>query len=265
MYELLVNIRGGFLGLLLKRKIKIDFAIIGFPKSGTTSIHKSLLNESSIMMPDREAQIKQLLKGELSLSRDNVSVTGIKNPNLIYEIHNLKALYNANQDIKVIIGLRDPTEWLYSFFQYRKMELRDNVKWLRKKRHVDEAKQAIDIDFTEFVRNDLDILGVNINKGIYLSYIRNILDIFKSENIYVYILEEMAINPSLIYSQIYKFLDVQSDIRSPLVTANRNYKRYENKKDYRETFQYLDNFYAPYNEKLNLLLKERWGIVNQYW
>ena len=152
-----------------------------------------------------------------------------------------------------------------SFFQYRKMELNDNVKWLRKKRHLEEARHAINVDFSEFVKSDLSLLGVSINNGIYIDYIKNVLDIFDSKNVYVYILEEMAINPELIYSQLYNFLGVQSQTRSPAVKANRNYKRYESKEGYGDTFQYLDDFYTPYIEELNLLLREEWGINNQYW
>jgi len=259
------SIKGGFLGYLLKRKTKIDFAIIGFPKCGTTSVQMNLLQMSSVNMPNHEVQIKKIINNAVLLSGKNENITGIKNPNLIYEKHNLKALYIANKNVKIIIGLRDPKEWLYSFFQYRKMEIKKRKSWLSKRKYRKEVLYLKDLSFSEFVFNKNSLLGVNADKGIYIRYILDVLEVFDEKNIFIYLLEDMAANPDSIYSKIYNFLEIHNEENSPRRIENSNYGRYEHKDKYLESIKCLEQYYSSYNERLNLVLKEKWGIENKYW
>lgn len=264
MSDIVQHAKGWILGSLLQKKHPIDFAIIGFPKCATTSIHKTLVNSPSICIPDYEMQIKHYIKQDI-YPKQNHPLFGIKNPNLIYEGHNLRALYHANPNIKIVVGLRNPTKWLYSFFHYRKLEIQNNRDWLNNRKYLKTTQNFSDINFKELVDSNLNLLGSCIGNGIYINFISELLKIFPSSNIHIYFLEEIADNPLQVYHQLYSFFDMTYDESWPRKTANRNYKKYERKEKYKETLTDLDNYYAPYNKKLNRLLKEIWGIKNNHW
>ena len=85
--------------------MRIDFAIIGFPKCGTTSIKYNLAKCQGIHMLPQEPALSDLPDLEYP---DNMLI-GLKNPSVIYSWDKWK---NILKDSKIIICWRNPVDFL---------------------------------------------------------------------------------------------------------------------------------------------------------
>ena len=252
-----------FYGHMIANKVNIDFAVIGFPKCATTSIHKTLEAVPAVYMPDFEVQVPSLIKGWLKRPTDCVKL-GIKNPNIIYELHNFMALLKSNRNMKFIVSLRNPSEWIFSFYQYRMLEIKENKKWLLPilKKHPEYRN----VTFNNIVYDDIDFLGVSKQAGFFVDYLSRLLTKCEASRILILLTEEIAGQPLKAYERIYQFLEIDSTNQSSSgIEANKNNMRYDKKSEFTEQFSYLNEFYKPKNKELNDLLKSNWGYENTYW
>ena len=242
---------------------KVDFAIIGFPKCATTSICVNLSDIPGVFLPKHEIQVRDLMLGKLSIDQ-NAGIFGIKNSNLIYEEHNLRALSERNRLIKVILCLRKPSDWFYSFYQYRKLEIRENKNWIKGRMRASEGYESVNLD--DIVYRGKNLIGVNLEKGFFSDYIGRMLKFLEPSQILIIFIEEIKRNPVNVYKRIFEFLYLNQDFLPALpVIANQNDHLYESKTLYSRQLAYLDSFYGPKIKELNFQLKQYWGIENSYW
>ncbi len=245
---------------LLRCRPKIDFALIGFPKTATTSIHHNLILSDKIIIPDHEVQLKNYIFNHsiyADLVVDYSQILGIKNPNLLYEMHNLHAMVNSNNNIKLIIGLRNPVKWLFSFYNYRILELKNNSTWIEKKYKTSYSPR--DITFKDF-----NLLGACKVNGIYFNFLNNLLSFTDPINVHIYFMEDYAVNPRIVFQRVVDFIGIDF-VCSELKEKNRKSKYYPDSNDYSTELEYLSDFYKPWNAKLNTLLHDKWGIENAWW
>lgn len=261
--KLALPIRSSLLGAQISNHVNIDFAVIGFPKCATTSIHKTLRCMPQIFMPDFEVQVPSLAKSWLSLPATKC-ILGIKNPNIIYEPHNLEALRKSNRDMRLVISMRKPSEWLYSFYQYRMLEMKNERRWLQPylRKHPEYRR----ITFDDIVYKNASFLGVTVSAGFYVDYLVNIYKLWPAENILVLMTEEIAEYPEQTYLRIAKFLKISkpAEIASG-IKANVNKKRYGRRQKYAKHLSYLDEVYADKNRELNLFLRQVANYDNVHW
>jgi Sulfotransferase domain len=100
----------------------MDFAIVGYPKSATSSVVRWLAQQPEISMYDYE--IYHLKDGQpADMVRKLYSLPdGIRGYKAPRDIHNPKAIDSFAKywpETKLVIGLRHPVTWFESFYNYR--------------------------------------------------------------------------------------------------------------------------------------------------
>jgi Sulfotransferase domain len=261
--KLILPLRSEVVGWQIANKLKIEFAVIGFPKCATTSIHKTLVPVSSVYMPDFEVQVPSLTKGWLKQPADTVKL-GIKNPNLIYEPHNVLALLKSNRNMKFIVSMRNPADWLFSFYQYRMLEIRKDKDWLKPVLAKHPAYR--NITFADVVEGGKDFFGLSKKSGFFVDYLKELLNWVAPEQILILMMEEIADNPIEAYERIFQFLGIDKGISAESgVEANKNNMLYDNKAEFNNLLEFLAEYYKPKNEELHDLLLTKWNYDNVYW
>ena len=111
--------------------IGVDFAIIGFAKTGTTFLLRILGNHPDVIMDKHE--FGGILK-EDGVKRtmawlQNVSNTvdpklppkqyGIKDPGMIRTMNGINNLMKISDHTRLVVGIRHPVLWFQSFYNYR--------------------------------------------------------------------------------------------------------------------------------------------------
>ena len=108
--------------------IALNFAIAGFPKTGTTFLLKLLENHPEIVMPSEEFCDIHKGTSEILSWLKNASVSDLQTPNKQYGIkcptmvRNTNAIDNLAKlsgDTRLIVGVRHPVLWFQSFYNYR--------------------------------------------------------------------------------------------------------------------------------------------------
>mmetsp|Transcript_31441 Transcript_31441/g.62285 ORF Transcript_31441/g.62285 Transcript_31441/m.62285 type:complete len:403 (-) Transcript_31441:4-1212(-) len=112
----------------------LDFAIIGFPKSGTTFMKDYLNQSNETCVYEREFCMKQPsdvpnlvrhyhdahLKLQQSLKDNYKKINfGLKCPGVLYRKHDLNIYRKYFPRTRLIIGLRHPVSWFESFYNYQ--------------------------------------------------------------------------------------------------------------------------------------------------
>ena len=121
-----------------KNEPSLDFAIIGFAKTGTTFLHDILANHSQVIMHEDEfwgdgnmlrrwlhkTTVKTNNNQNSSLNETNreqpqptTKRRGIKCPRIVKETARLDQLLNNTS--RVIVGVRHPVHWFESLYNYR--------------------------------------------------------------------------------------------------------------------------------------------------
>ncbi len=125
----------------------LDFAIIGFAKTGTTFLHDILANHSQVIMYDDEfwgdeemlrIWLNETVMGYSSLDETNrgeeqqsqpqpAKRRGIKCPRIVKETARLdQMLVNTS---RVIVGVRHPVRWFESLYNYRIWQKHDKKRF----------------------------------------------------------------------------------------------------------------------------------------
>jgi hypothetical protein len=113
-----------------QQKIQLDFAIVGFAKTGTTSLRTLLQHHEQTTIPDNEKcyrtgsdeEMKRLFQelGKLP-NKSNFAPTlrGIKCPSNVIYVDGLQKMKDYKNDTKLIVGIRHPVRWFESFYNFR--------------------------------------------------------------------------------------------------------------------------------------------------
>ena len=110
----------------------IDFAIIGFPKTGTTTLLQALNKHPEVNMPPTElCQIHQNHKSWENWVRKHdahriqsflTKKNGIKCPAMVRLPSGTENLMKLSNNTRLVVGLRHPIRWFESFYNYRLWE-----------------------------------------------------------------------------------------------------------------------------------------------
>ncbi len=177
---------------------KIDFAIIGAERAGTTSLYKYLQQHCSICM----SEVKE--PGYFAYNRDWNS--GLDDYHRLYSPtcgqlcgeastmytwfpdypQTSRSLFGYNPDLKLIYLIRNPVSRMISQL----------TMWI--------AWGVIKNDTTQLIHNP-----VFVNRSRYWLQLRQYLQYFSTKQIYIVISEELFANPNPELDRLYKFLDVQ--------------------------------------------------------
>ena len=123
--------------------LHLDFALIGFPKTGTTFLLKQLEDHSQIRMSEGEfCQVHNVTSGAervltwltdiTSSSSTNKTSTGdktkygIKCPTMVRTMSAIENLMKISDITRLVVGVRHPVKWFESFYNYRVLEMYNN-------------------------------------------------------------------------------------------------------------------------------------------
>ena len=203
-------------------KKKPNFIVIGAMKAATTSLYTYLKQHPDIFMTKVKepmffnnfnqnkdykvlgSKSKKLnsLEGYLSMfgSVENESAIGEASPAYIYNEKAPQLIKEHLPDVKIIAILRQPTDRAYSNFLHAKRADRENVK---------SFEEAI-LQEKERIKDNWSPLYHYIQKGYYSVQLQRYYDVFRKENIKVYLFEEVIKHPNKTLKDIFEFLNVDS-------------------------------------------------------
>lgn len=204
---------------------KIDFAIIGAQKSGTTALFDMLKQHPDICLPVKKedgffVQDDLYLRGGAYLSAlypeciSPLSV-GYSYVNIMY-FHDVTAprLYENNPDMKFVCVLRDPVQRAYSAYQFMRS------------RGVEDAAFFQDALLREREMGDLEDFSYQadmtyLKHGMYAEQLSTFIDLFGRDSILVFTQEELKEDYRRVCSDIFEFLGVP-DISRNLIEKMSN-------------------------------------------
>ena len=101
----------------------LDYAVLGFPKTGTTALMRYLNTENSRTLPRERCELDwavfEVVKSLFEdLPQDNHVKRGLKCPQCVSN-HCFKNLSKYFYKTKLIVGVRHPVLWFQSFYNYR--------------------------------------------------------------------------------------------------------------------------------------------------
>lgn len=224
---------------------KIDAFIIGSYKAGTTSLKNYLSEHLDIISHPQleldsffegmysENEVLHKMKKQFQLEKASQLILA-KNTSFY---RNEKVLHNIkeyNKESKIIFIVRNPAERAYS-------------SWKMEKERVDIDESFEDIFNAIEKENDSFMFKSCYVAGLYGKYYKNILKIFKEENVMLIKYEELIKNPLKICKECFKFLGVSDDF-NPNVGVIHN-------KSYKTKSRILTGFIKKMSSKNNVLKK----------
>lgn len=232
-------------------KKKIELMIIGAQKAGTTSLNRYLSQHPKIythntiefgMFGDEDAYNKGFdyyYKSTISediKSNKNKSVFVAKRVGLMCNRELLLKLKEHNPDVKLVIVLRNPIERAFSAFLYcRSSGMEPYTKFEDAVLKNDPARFRGN---NKIKKNCEYILRSN-----YLQHLKTVYSIFPSENIKLFLFEEMILNLNRSLNEMCTFINLEEYAFDISVKYNERKK---------SRFQYLAKMLSP---KKELVLK----------
>lgn len=201
--------------------------IIGFPRCGTTSLLRSLRKTMGFACccPDQAAT-----GGEMSHVQatslawmDRSRINAFKNPDFIYDVGLLEWVaakypielrswlgppFARDDRVKFVVMLRDPSEWLVSYYWHRRCEIEVLAPWVR--RYVQEDSSLRNITLEQVAAGEAAFLGVDRERGKFVKQLRVLANFIPWADIHVIWLEEWKRAPHAVLEGLAMFLGIDS-------------------------------------------------------
>ncbi len=263
---------------------KVALIGVGFPKCGTTCLFHVLEKNPAIHFMQRPYDTKGLVKaselnffGNLSKQRyvkvglksENKKIkyrpslnfyqsllvenkTNIeKSPQYIWKAEALEEIYNYNPKIKILVQIRNPIDWLYSYYVHAKS-------------NYEEFQVSADLSFEDFLKtpfpNDKSV--TSLEAGKFDHYLAEVFKIFPPENVVVISHEKLSEFTTMSQLCDHLSLPYPEEIRNFPLSFQKP-PSYKNKIS-PELYTFLEEYYRPYNENLNSICKQYQDYVTQY-
>lgn len=203
-----------------------NFLIIGAPKAGTSSLYYYLKQHSQIYMtPDKEPHFFTLENGEINFQgpgddeRFSKAVTQFEDYVKLFEqvtdeiaIGEASTTYLSSSqaperikhhlpEVKLITILRNPVDAAYASF-------------LHLHRDGDETITDFDIALQkeeERIQQNWEGIWHYRRRGLYYEQLKRYFDLFKREQLKIYLYEDFRNNCQYVLQDIFKFLNVESN------------------------------------------------------
>lgn len=230
----------------------IDFAVIGFPKCGTTSIEHNIGRCNSVYFIPGEPKRIDLPHYYFPPNKK----VGFKFPSAIYELDEWSDLFIRNHT-RLIICWRNPIEHLLTFYNYRKNEVKKNVRWIQEYKRIFPTIDLDNMQLTDVINRKVDFLSCSLDKSTMETYTASVFEKFRNNRILVINFDELRANPKIFYGKICAFLNVPvTELPSIFTIENIN----ENKG---EKVSY-DDLTAEQKEILQNQYKNTFSAMNRY-
>jgi len=201
----------------------IDFTIIGFPKCGTTSLLININKFQGVETLPYEPQIPEFF--DTYTYPSTTKKFGFKNPRIIYDLDDW---YPLIKNSKIIICVRHPADYLWSFFWYRK-----------------EENKSDSTTFSEIIDHHRTWRDVSTKSAYFDKYIENIYSKFPFDRVLILSLELLQTSPRMYYETVCRFLGIVYDDSINFTTENVNHSKHPFPSSLREklTNRYSQCFY----------------------
>ena len=193
-----------------------DFIIIGFPKCGTTSLVDNLGRHSKINMfydVGNKESVYYHTSHYYKLGKDFYKnklkpgmINGEKNPTYIWNNFTLLNIKRRLPNVKVIVSLRNPPDYLYSWYHQLYVNSNCNCDDC-KKRKEEKKKKGIKnnkLSFEDFIE-----MPHQVENSYFINHIIRAIDIFGKDKIHFIIQEEYEKDSQKELNKIFKFLGIK--------------------------------------------------------
>jgi len=251
-----------------------NFLIIGYPKSGTTSLFEYLLKHPNVLPPKGKEidyfdrlysrgqnwyktafPLQSTMKINSQLNKTKM-LTGEATPRYIYNPNALHRIKKALPKCKFIILLRNPIDRAFSHYT---MNIKNEYEYLSFEDALKKENERIK-NRVKKMKKDLNYFSWNydlyayLEHGIYVNQLKRWMEVFPREQFLIIQSEEFLKNKSQTYQNVLKYLDLPKwEPDEFTLFKKRNYKEKMNV----ETRKKLSEFFRPHNEKLYEFLGQR--------
>lgn len=250
--------------------MKIDFAVIGGQKCGSTFIQSIIEEhpETSVVRgevpyfedPDYNNQGLSKLESKLN-QLDKQKLIGIKRPNILTLPEVPQRLSTHSPEIKLICILRNPIERIVSaYYHYLNFG------------HI--PIQNINMGLESLLNGSLSISHPRskelIDFGFYNKGITNYFEFFNKENIKVFIYDDLRKDKMRVIQESYHFLGLDSDYipnsrsGTPMKVNYSLTRSYFIRFKYRILFKYNHDSTRVYRKKLTLFGRILYGLCDRF-
>lgn len=229
---------------------KLDFICVGFPKCGTTSLHKSLSSHPEISLPsakelpcfDSDTPDLGLVENFLSMEPEG-KVYGKVTPQYVTSSTAINNIAKYNPDIKVIVMLRNPEDRWVS--HYHMLNNRGLIK-----------KDPSSL-FASYLNGECDAYHKDLfESSRYDHYLNILFETFGSDQVLICNLESLKESDSDEMLRITDFLGVES-FSLPFKSSNTSRVSFIRK--------YSDPLLWKRNQVLSLLYPILRGAIPKYY
>ena len=243
--------------LTVNSRMKPSFLVIGYAKSGTTSLFHYLSQHPQICQPTlKEIQYfaqsywrgKKWYQSHFPTRKKNC-ITFEASPDYIWYPNSLRRIHNEFPNMKLILLLRNPIDRAYSHYNHKRTENRDSMDTFEKA--IDEDQERYDF----ILKNSETLRAYDIFPAPYLSIgkysrdLKNCYNIFTKNQVLVIKSEELKINPSDTLNKIFEFLNLPN---TEVNFVKKNVRKYEQMNI--KTRNMLRDYYNSSNQELENML-----------
>lgn len=248
-----------------------DFIIIGAQKAGTTSLF-AYLEQHPQILPSYKKELEYFDGGKYSVDlfakgegwyrahfplktfMGHDKKTFEASPSYIFNPNAPKRIFDRIPDVKMILLLRNPTERAISQYFHMKRLHAEELP-LMEALMEEENRLAPILKNKDYNTRKFDFWTYKM-RGKYEEQIQRYLKYFPREQILIIDSDELYQKPKETLEQIYAFVGVDNkyiikDLKPRNVSTNRN--RVDPK-----VFEYLNDFFHPYNQKLYDLIGKKY-------
>ncbi|MDY7024385.1 MAG: sulfotransferase, partial [Cyanobacteriota bacterium] len=237
-----------------------DFIVIGTQKGGTTSLYYYLAKHPQIM----PSLIKEIDFWSIKYQRglewylahfppiiaQNILV-GEATPSYLDHCDAAERLFQIFPQTKLIVVLRNPIDRAISHY----------YQWIDMNWEFRSIEEAMRFELEKFNVPNFQYWNQPnsyIARGVYVEFLKQWLEIFPREQIFVIASEVFYANPTIALEQIFKFLGLSN---YPLAEYQKyNTRSYPNVDS--SIRHLLGNFFQAYNQQLEDLLKMKFNWEN---
>ncbi|MDO3722581.1 sulfotransferase domain-containing protein [Marinobacter sp. chi1] len=199
---------------MLKDKKGPDFIGVGVQRGGTSWLYECLNEHPDIYMPkkevhffDRDYECGVGYYVNLFEAAGENKIAGEYTPDYISSKEAMIRIHNFDPTVKLIIMLREPLERSYSAY-----------------RLFQSHGKFLDLEFNEVLEYHPWIF----EKSLYSDQIKNIINLFPVENIYIDFYDRIISEPEKVFSDVCRFVGVNPDFSPNSLLSIRNASIYPN-------------------------------------
>lgn len=239
---------------------KPSFMIIGVEKGGTSALFQTL-NKHSMLQPSAVKETKYFSTDSnfpasdylsyyhnFPISLGNTKKGFEATPAYLYNLNVAKRIKLFNPDMKFIISFRNPA--------YRMLSAWSMFQYFPKEHFEIESRtfeEVVETEIRKFHSDEKECIQRYLTKGMYYKQVEEYLYHFPKDNFLFLENTDLLHRSKETLKKIWEFINVEPENVDFEVAFKSNHDHKE--QIYQSAIETLENFYAPYNAKLEKLIQ----------